>query len=387
MKKKQVILIGNYSPDTQESMDRFAQMLREGFEHQNVTTEIWKPNVLIGKWASSTTKGFGKWLGYIDKWILFPFILKLRLIINGSQFSETQFHVCDHSNAPYLKYFPCDRVSITCHDVLAIRGAFGYTDAYCSASKFGIILQKWILRNLLKAKTIVAVSHFTMKQLKQFAAQYNYPEKNWSVISNGFNAAFKPLEPAITDTTLIKEGLNPGESFILHVGSQLERKNRTLLLYMVDKLSGEWNGKIYYAGKPLDHALIAQADALRLSNRIVSITKPSHQTLLALYSRCEAFIFPSFSEGFGWPLIEAQACGAPVIASSYEPMPEVSGGAAIHCNPGNPDEFAQAFLSLKKDGIREKLITRGFSNVLRFESSHMIWKYLEIFGKAKELIV
>lgn len=387
MKKKQVILIGNYSPDCQESMNRFALMLRDGFEHNNVITEIWKPKVLFAKWAATTTKGFGKWLGYFDKWILYPFILKFRLFINRSRFYNTHFHVCDHSNAPYIKYFPPDRVSITCHDVLAIRGAFGYADAFCSSSKFGIILQKWILRNLLKAKKIVAVSNFTMKQLKQFAAQYNYSEKSWSVIPNAFNAEFKPMEPTLADSILIKEGLNPRTPFILHIGSQLERKNRKLLLQMVEILSGKWNGKIYYAGKPLDPALIAQADALRLSNSVVSIIKPSHQTLLALYSKCEAFIFPSFSEGFGWPVIEAQACGAPVIASNSEPMPEVSGGAAIHCNPFNPQEFADAFLSLQKEGIRPKLISGGFTNVLRFQSYKMIKQYLEIFGEAKKVVV
>ena len=385
--KKHIILIGNYSPDSQESMERFAIMLQEGFKLQNLKVELWKPNVLIGKWSSSTNKGFGKWLGYIDKWILFPFILRWRFITGGSKFSETQFHICDHSNAPYLKYFPQDQVSITCHDVLAIRGAFGYTDAYCSASKFGIILQKWILRNLLKAKTIIAVSNFTMKQLKELAARYNVPAKNWLVILNGFNAEFNPVKPWIVNRTLIKQGLNPEQPFILHVGSQLERKNRKLLLQMVDNLSDRWNGKIYYAGKALDPALIAQANDLGLSNRIVSIVKPSHQTLLALYSKCEAFIFPSFSEGFGWPLIEAQACGAPVIASNYEPMPEVSGGAALHCNPENPAAFAKAFLSLNDVTVKTKLVKDGFKNTLSFQRTDMINAYLELFAIDKESIL
>ncbi len=66
-----IILIGNYAPDKQQSMERFAQMLANGFSKEGHHATIWRPVVLLGKLFKSTTTGPGKWMGYIDKWILF----------------------------------------------------------------------------------------------------------------------------------------------------------------------------------------------------------------------------------------------------------------------------------------------------------------------------
>src|SRR5712675_779390 len=119
-----IILIGNYKPDDQVSMQRFTNMLEKGFNEAGITSEIWYPRVFFGKWVKQTFYGLGKWLGYIDKWIIFPFILKRRIRRSKRQNKSFSFHICDHSNAPYLKYLPVERTVITCHDVLAIMGAF-----------------------------------------------------------------------------------------------------------------------------------------------------------------------------------------------------------------------------------------------------------------------
>src|ERR1700738_951837 len=147
--KLRIILIGNYPPDRQESMERFAQMLGAGFGKAGRSIEIWRPEVFFGAFAKSTTSGLGKWLGYIDKWILFPLILRWRLSNKTNRNGACRFHICDHSNSPYLKCLPPARTVITCHDVLAIRGALGFEDAYVKASLPGRFLQSWILKNLV----------------------------------------------------------------------------------------------------------------------------------------------------------------------------------------------------------------------------------------------
>src|SRR5690606_20806251 len=112
--------------------------------------------------------------------------------------------------------------------------------------------------------------------------------------------------------------------------------------------------------------LLNYAKQLGLEKRIISIVRPDHNIIVALFSACKAFIFPSLSEGFGWPLIEAQACGAPVVSSNLNPMPEVSGGAAIHVDSTNPELFAEAFLKLEDDVFRRNLIEKGFENIQKF---------------------
>jgi glycosyltransferase involved in cell wall biosynthesis len=375
-----IILIGNYKPDDQVSMQRFTSMLDQGFNEAGVTTEIWYPRVFFGKWVKRTNYGFDKWLGYIDKWIIFPVILKRRIKKNIRQNKLCTFHICDHSNAPYLKYLPVEQTVITCHDVLAIMGAFGYPDVYCEASRMGRILQSWILKYLIKAEKLAAVSKETLNQLELLSNGKLPIKKKWRIIHNGFNKDFKPLDASDFSSILSLINIELKKPFLLHVGSGQPRKNRELLVEMISILGRKWNGNICFAGEGIDPKLAAYASSLGVTDKMISVVSPEHKHLMALYSACDAFIFPSFSEGFGWPLIEAQACGAPVIASNIAPLPEVSGGAAIHKDPKNAREFANAFLSLGNKDIREGLIKKGFENSSRFNSKKMIQEYLDLHG-------
>lgn len=375
-KMQKVILIGNYSLDRQESMERFAIMLKDGFNKYGIVAEIRRPVMFFGKKGLNPYSGLGKYLGYIDKWIVFPILLLFRALKSNK---NVCFHICDHSNAPYLKYLPKERSGITCHDVLAIRGAFGHEDAFCPSSGMGIVLQKWILKNLKKANNLVSVSQFTLNQLKELCEGENINSDNWRIVHNAFNAPFRQLSKEECASNL-KGVLDVNEPFILHVGSSLPRKNRTLLLDMVKCLGENWKGKICYAGGTLDNELIKHAENLDISDRIISIPGPDHNTLVALFSLCEAFIFPSLSEGFGWPLIEAQACGAPVIASDLQPMPEVSGGSALHVSPYKPALFAEAFLDLQNDDYRKDIVKRGFDNIKRFSNNKMIAGYIQLYS-------
>jgi glycosyltransferase involved in cell wall biosynthesis len=374
-----IILIGNYSLDKQESMLRFANMLYRGIMNAGYKSEIWQPVVVVGSLAKDTKAGASKWLGYIDKWIIFPMILLWRLRERRLKKSDIRFHVCDHSNAPYLKFLPKNRTGITCHDVLAIRGALGYQDAYCDASATGKILQRWILANLGKARLLAAVSQLTLSQLVALAPN-DVEKKDWRVIHLGLNASFKPMDKEEYIPLLTKANVNVDLPFVLHVGSDQPRKNRKMLVEMVAALQNRWQGNICFAGQAADEALLSQARDLGLSERVFSVVNPDHHTLVALYSACEAFVFPSFSEGFGWPLIEAQACGAPVIASNIEPMPEVSNGTAVHADPTSPKEFAEAFLKLRDSVFRQRVIENGLQNAAQYHPHHTINAYLNLHG-------
>ncbi|MBW8683655.1 glycosyltransferase family 4 protein [Chitinophaga rhizophila] len=372
-----IVLVGNYRKDKQESMERFALMMETGFKNAGYTVDIWRPTVFFGSFFKATTGGIPKWIGYLDKWILFPLVLRMKRLFGSA---DTLYHVCDHSNSFYVRHLPDARTSITCHDVLAIRGGLGYADAYAPASGFGKYMQRWILSNLLTAKKIACVSQLTLNQLNDLAAAKGKKPAAWQVIHNGFNADFSPLGKEECRELLRGTGVNIDEPFILHVGSRQLRKNRQMLIEMVHELGDKYTGKIVYAGFDIEPSLYSYADKLGLKDRLISVTKPPHKVLKALYSSCYAFIFPSLSEGFGWPVIEAQACGTAVVASSTEPMPEVSGGAALHADPTKPEEFANALLQLSDSSLRAELIRKGKLNVTRFTPDIMINAYLSMLG-------
>jgi glycosyltransferase involved in cell wall biosynthesis len=374
-----IIFIGNYVPDRQESMQRFADLLYSGFKSAGVTCEVWYPTVFFGLVCKNTVSGVSKWIGYVDKWLLFPLVLMWRLRDKKLRQPTTRFHICDHSNAPYLKFLPRNNTVITCHDVLAIRGALGYKDAYVSATATGRMLQKWILKNLVKAKQLAAASRLTLSQLEALAGEFR-GERDWRIIHLGFNADFRPMAAEERNRLIKAAGLNPGIPFILHVGSSHPRKNRKMLLDMAAVLGSRWQGIICYAGQRVDEDLSSHANSLGLQHRVISVVNPSHETLVALYSACYVFVWPSFSEGFGWPLIEAQACGAPVISSNFDPMPEVSNNTAVHADPRSAEEFAKAFLKLTDETTRSEIVQRGLENSSLFRADRMINAYLAMHG-------
>ena len=374
------ILLANYLPDRQESMARYALNLRDSLHREQVEAEIWYPTVFFGAFSKDTHAGVGKWLTYLDKYLLFPAQLWLRMKLNSDYARDlTFFHICDHSNSPYLRLLPANRTGITCHDVLAIRGAAGFKDTHCEASATGKILQRWILMHLSRAKILSAVSQFTMKQLLEVSKNRQPADARWRVIPNSFNACFFPMERAASGVLIAKCGIREGASFLLTVGSAEPRKNRKILLDMAHCLKGQWEGLICYAGQRLDPSLISYAEKLGLKNRVLNIVEPDHQTVVALYSACTAFVFPSFAEGFGWPLIEAQACGAPVLASNRAPMPEITNGAALYADPYAPADFASAFLKLLEEEKRERLIALGFENCKRFERGLVVREFIDLY--------
>ncbi|MGY2134547.1 glycosyltransferase family 4 protein [Hymenobacter sp. HD11105] len=374
-----IILVGNYPLDGLESMDRFAQMLDVGFRNAGITTEIWRPISFFAPGKASTTTGYRKWLGYFDKWVVFPVILSWRLRGSAMAKADVYFHICDHANAPYLPYLGYARTTITCHDVLAIRSSLGYAGTHVSTSFFGSFLQKWIFYHLSRAQRLAAVSKFTLHQLAALGAPREHDQStNWQVIPNAFNADFSPQPLKECIPLLNQAGVTTSTPFILHVGSNEPRKNRSLLLEMIHTLDHRWAGNICFAGEAPDNELLARIASLGLHERVICVVKPEHAVLVALYSTCEAFIFPSFAEGFGWPVIEAQACGAPVIASDIEPMPEVSGGAAVHAAPTNPQAFAEALLLLQQPAKRAEVVRQGFLNCSRFQLNNIIHEYLKL---------
>ncbi len=374
-----VIFIGNYLPDKQESMQRFTNSLQRDVAEIGMRTIVWIPPAVTSRYSKSTNTGLGKWLGYIDKWLLFPLIISGRRYLKGYNSKNFLFHICDHSNAPYLQWLPRSRTLITCHDVLAIRGGLGYADAYCPATATGKILQKWILGNLLKARWLTTVSNHTMQQLRELDNHNKKQPISWQVVYNSFNGQFWPMAQA--ERNEIAGGLNPHlqQPFLLHVGSDLPRKNRKLLIDMLSAAGDNWNGLLCLAGDPAEPELQQYIQQKGVEHKVVLVVKPTHQQLVALYSSCFAFVFPSFSEGFGWPLIEAQACGTPVIVSNIMPMPEVGGEAALYANPYDGADFANALAKLQNKAYREELVRKGFDNCKRFDNPKITGQYLHLY--------
>lgn len=373
-----IVIIGNYKLDYQISMYKFLRILYKGYHSNGIRVTIFRPPVFFGFFWNKTSYGLAKWMSYIDKWILGSVLLMLTRI-KYSFNKNVYYHIIDHSNSPYLFILKNKFTLITCHDVIAIRSALGHKELYCPTSLTGRIYQKLILFFLIRATNICAVSNTTLKQLIELSVQFQKVRKNWSTIYNGLNAPFCNMSDDLVYMHLAKYNLYKDSQYILHVGSSLPRKNRILILKMLEYLKNDFKGIIVFAGSPVNRDILKYIHDNRLDNRVIFAHNPSFTELQALYSGCEALVFPSWSEGFGWPIIEAQACGAPVITSSIMPMIEIGGEGALYASPDRPDGFAIEFSKLSNSEIRTTLINNGYRNVEKFSTSEMINNYLNQF--------
>ena len=129
----------------------------------------------------------------------------------------------------------------------------------------------------------------------------------------------------------------------------------------------------------LNRELEAAARNLNIFDRIVQIENPASQLLEALYSLAVALLYPSRFEGFGWPVIEAHACGCPVVCSRSGPLPEVAGEAGLFHDIDDEEGFAQDVLRLTDPAERERWSAKAFENAKRFSPERMISQYRELY--------
>jgi glycosyltransferase involved in cell wall biosynthesis len=367
-----VLLIGNYLPDQQQSMLRFNQMMLQGLRDCGVEVELIRPPAVLGRirvFGPSATK----WLAYIDKFILFRWRLSRKLAARPAL-----VHICDHSNAPYARGARKFPLVITCHDMLAVRGGLG-EDTDCPASFTGRMLQRWILRGLRRADVVACDSRATLDDAKRLVAPKN-DRPRIILIDIGLSYPYRRLPGDTVDARLRAiADLKPKDRFILHVGSNLRRKNRDGALRIFAKCADALDGQMVFVGDALSDSLRAQARDLGIEQRIVDVPNASNELLEALYNRAHALLYPSRFEGFGWPIIEAQACGCPVVCSSAGPMTDVAGAGALLHAPDDEEGFAADLLRLADSEEHRRWSAKAFENAKRFSVSRMISEYRELY--------
>lgn len=169
--------------------------------------------------------------------------------------------------------------------------------------------------------------------------------------------------------------------FVLHVGSNLVRKNREGALRIFARASEGTDLRLVLAGQALTPELLRLADKLQIRSQITSIVGPSIEIIEALYNRAVALIFPSRFEGFGWPPIEAQACGCPVVASNIPSLLEAVGKSAALHPVEDEIGMAESIRRLASDPeYRQELRRRGLENVRsRFQTARMMEDYVSLY--------
>ena len=363
-----VLLVGNYVYDGSTSMQIWASALLRELKQRDIDAQLICPRPIFGQIRPSAV-GIGKWLGYIDRFLLFPHHLRVRAA------NADIVHICDHGSAMHSFKVKGKPVVVTCHDMLAVRGALGEIPEMQS-SLLGRLFQSWIRRGLRHATQVACVSQFTLDD----ATRLLQSDANLIKVQNGLNYPFRVLETAEVERRLfsLPEIKRP---FVLHVGSNHARKNRDGVIRSFAKAAKKADLQLVFAGAGLNEELRGTAREEKVEDRIVEVLNPKVEVIEALYNRAVALLFPSKYEGFGWPAIEAQACGCPVVAGNIPPLVEVIGSSGALFPIEDEDGMADMIVRLASDReFRGSMRQRGLKNVRsRFQISRMMDDYIALY--------
>jgi len=232
-----------------------------------------------------------------------------------------------------------------------------------SPQRAGVEAGKFFFRrvadSIREADGVITFSRFTREEM---IARFDPEPAKIEVILPGLDPAFEQdVTPSELERVRQKFRLPP--AFLLFVGAQESRKN---LLGLLDCLailhrSGKKIPLVLVGPAGLDsERLQTRAKELELSGWVRQLGYMDQTELRSVYRLASAFVFPSFREGFGFPLLEAMASGLPVVASTAPAIPEVCGDGAVFFNPEDAEEMARQILLVLDDiQAREGLVARG----------------------------
>ena len=370
------------------SMPLFAGHIVSGLRESGVDVKVWKPKPFFYRLPFPT--GFKKWLGYLDQFVVFPMIARSRL---RQLPADTIFIYADQALGPWVSLAEGRPHAVHCHDFLALRSSLGEIPQN-PVSRTGKVYQSWIRRGFNKGKNFICVSHRSSQDLQRFLDTPS--SASIDVVHNGLDQRFSPLGQSEAFQLLAGAAVRSIENgFVLHVGGNQWYKNREGVLSIYSEYVKEATCPLplLMVGAPPSARLEAAASAIAPPGKVMFVVRPDTEVVRAAYSSAAALIFPSIAEGFGWPIIEAMACGCPVLTTNEAPMTEAGGDAATYLPVFDPSAEAdwarQCALILvsvlaRDSDARDKCRREGLSHAARFNSQTVMRRYLGIYRSILE---
>lgn len=302
-----------------------------------------------------------KYINFLRRQLNDQFMLVNFLDINKADL----YHATRNTGVPFFSPVP---VVVTIHDIIP----HVFSQQYLNNILEKIYYEIAIRISIHRSAKILTISNFSKQELIK---HYNVTPNKIEVIPLACNDAFRK----ITDSKhlqSIREKYSLNDNYILAIGGSEYRKNIERLIHVYNKNFTEKYKLIVIGGKWRDIDLRAQY----ASEKIKFLTNIPEEDLIAIYNMAEVFVFPSFYEGFGIPVLEGMACGVPVVTSKVSSMPEVGGDAAVYFDPFDEKDMAEKIATVLDDSkLREQLIAKGFEQCKKFSWEKCCRATLEVY--------
>jgi glycosyltransferase involved in cell wall biosynthesis len=260
-----------------------------------------------------------------------------------------------HFITPNLSFLVSNgmRSLVTCHDIAPL---------FIPTSFWEKRWRRYLYSGLKRADILIADSASTRRDL---CRAYGFPEGKIPVIPLGVDRnVFRPLDKAICRKEL---GISPDRKVVLNVALEHWRKNIPGLLRATAVLKRTYPDILLIRVGKAHNNTLELIKSLDLTDNIRYVTANSEEYLVRLYNAADVFAFPSFYEGFGLPVLEAMACGTPVVASNRTSVPEIVGDAGVLVDPEDISALAKGIEQVLKEApIARDLSHRGIERAGKF---------------------
>lgn len=241
---------------------------------------------------------------------------------------------------------------------------------------------RWLMPRLAKRLDhVVAISEFTKQRVQELL---RFPGDRITVVPNGVDDTFHPRTDA--EIAAVRERLSLGAGpYVLYVGSLEPRKNLSGLMkawaIALPRISEEVT--LVVTGASGRSAVFSQCEIGAIPDRVKFTSYVAEADLPVLYAGAMSVVYPSLYEGFGLPVIEAMACGAPVITSNNTSLPEVGVNAARYVDPHDPESIAESIVEVSaKRELRERMRKIGLERARQYtwdRCASDTWRVLEAY--------
>jgi glycosyltransferase involved in cell wall biosynthesis len=243
------------------------------------------------------------------------------------------------------------------HDLNHEHFAHLYTDEH------GVWLRKRYPEYLHQATRVIAISETTKRDVEHY---YRIPDDRIDVVHLAVDPQrFYPIEEDVDRETVARE-IGIASPYVLYVGGRWHYKNFASVLEAMDRIHRRTQLKLVVAGPPWSATEAVKLTHHPAAEGVHLVPYPDDRVLRLLYGCATAFVFPSLHEGFGIPLLEAMACGTPVVAADTLVFHEVAGDAVIFVRPQDPDDIAGGVERLLDERVSRDYRERGIQQSRRY---------------------
>ena len=292
---------------------------------------------------------------------------------------------CTSNTAPIWCDIP---LVLTLHDIIFLEPRDKNNKSLYQ--NLGWFYRRWnVPRILSKCRRIITVSNFEMENI---ISKLNIPRERMAMIYNGYNDWFKPIDNCELPKVISQE--LTAKNFFFFLGNTDPKKNteRTLVAYSNYLKQSQIKRKLLMADLDPEYlnGIIERNHIENIRENIVMPGYIVNSDLPYIYNNAFAFLYTSLRESFGIPLLEAMACGTPVITSNTSSMPEIGSQDAILVNPGKNNEITEMMLRLEIDkDFYERQRQIGLERAKQFSwrktAENLLKLYQEVYQETRKL--